>query len=232
MARSQTYQTAQSNEFCLCFGDSAAENRILIIPPLFDEMNRMRRVLISAMRILAENGIASALPDLPGCNESQLELRTQNLSSWRNEMRNTAAAFSITHIASIRGGALIDGICEDLPHWRLAPVKGDSLLKSMLRTRIAGDKEAGLNTTSDALIMQAQTDDIELAGNILGPQMIADLAISVPAELENLQLRTLGDGPDMITGKALWLRAEPQDDPEFAAAIAQDIAQWSSLCAA
>jgi hypothetical protein len=231
MAISQTYQTAQSTEFCLCFGEDSAEKRILFIPPLFDEMNRMRRVLVNAMRILAEKGIASALPDLPGCNESQIELRTQNLSSWRNAMRDAAASFSITHIASMRGGALIDNICEDLPHWRLAPVKGDTLLKSMLRTRIAGDKEAGLNTTSDALIMQAQTDDIELAGNILGPQMVADLAISIPAELANLQLRTIGDGPDMIAGKALWLRAEPQDDADFAAAIAQDIAQWSSQCA-
>jgi hypothetical protein len=231
MALSQAYQTAQTNEFCLCFGERSADKRILIIPPLFEEMNRIRRVLVSAMRILAENGIASALPDLPGCNESQIELRTQNLSSWRNAMRDAAALFSITHIASMRGGGLIDDIYEDLPHWRLAPVKGEALLKSMVRTRIAGDKEAGLNTTSDALILQAQTDDIELAGNILGPKMVADLAISVPAELANLQLRTIGDGPDMIAGKALWLRAEPQDDPEFAAAIAQDIAQWSSLCA-
>ena len=233
MAYCQSYTIADSPEFCLSFGAATSARRILIIPPLFDEMNRMRRVLASAMRMLATQDIASVMPDLPGCNESLSLMRDQNLSAWRTALTAAANAASVTHIASIRGGALIDDICTALPHWRLSPVKGDAVLKAMLRTRVAGDKEAGLSTTSEALITRAQTEDIELAGNILGPQMVADLAMTLPVQLEKLQLRTLGDGPDMIAGKALWLRAEPQDDADFAAAIATDIAAWSiSTCVA
>ncbi len=233
MAFCQSYTIGDSSEYCLSFGAATAKQRILIIPPFFDEMNRMRRVLASAMRILAAQDIASVMPDLPGCNESLSLLRDQNLSSWRNALTAAANAASATHIASIRGSALIDDICADLPHWRLSPVKGEALLKAMLRTRVAGDKEAGLLTTSEALIARAQTQDIELAGNILGPQMVADLAITLPVQIENLQVRALGDGVGLIAGKALWLRAEPQDDAEFATAIAADIAAWSrSSCAA
>lgn len=231
MAFCHSYNTGASLEYCLSFGEAAAMRRILIIPPLFDEMNRMRRVLASVMRILEQNGAASMLPDLPGCNESIADLSVQNLGIWRTAMQDAVSATAATHIVSIRGGALIDDIYADLPHWRLAPVKGEALLKAMLRTRVVGDKEAGLSTTSDALIAHAQTDAIELAGNILGPQMVADLAITSPTQLANVQTRTLGIGPDMIAGKALWLRAEPQDDAEFAAAIAADITKWSDACA-
>ncbi len=232
MAYCQSYAIGDTTEYCLSVGAATATRRILIIPPLFDEMNRMRRVLVSAMRLLAAQDIASVMPDLPGCNESQSLLSDQNLSTWRNALSKAAIAAAATHIASIRGGALIDDICVGAPHWRLSPAKGETLLRAMLRTRVAGDKESGLSTTSEALIARAQTENIELAGNILGPQLVADLAITLPAQIKDVQLRTLGDGPDMIAGKALWLRAEPQDDAEFAAAIAADIALWSDSCAA
>jgi hypothetical protein len=44
--------------------------RLLIVPALFDEGNRMRRLTVEVMRRLAASGIASVLPDLPGLQES------------------------------------------------------------------------------------------------------------------------------------------------------------------
>ena len=43
---------------------------IMILPSLFEEANRMRRILVEVMRGLVASGLASALPDLPGTNES------------------------------------------------------------------------------------------------------------------------------------------------------------------
>ena len=220
------YKFVEQEEFCLSFGGDSAQ-RILIIPPLFDEMNRMRRVLVSAMRDLAGRGVGSFLIDAPGCNESGVLLEDQSLDSWRDAVKECASQLSVTHIASIRGGALIDDGHPDLPHWRLAPVKGASLLKTMIRTRIAGEKEAGNSISEAHLMAQAEIGPIELAGNMLGADMVAQLAIAEPVALANLAERKLGED---IIGSPLWLRAEPQDDTTFAANIAADLDRWSASC--
>jgi hypothetical protein len=223
----RTYKPAGHDESCLSFGAENAR-QILIIPPLFDEMNRMRRVLASAMRDLVGQGVGSVLIDLPGCNESLAELREQDLEGWRLAVAACAQQLGATHIASFRGGALVDDGAEALPHWRLAPVKGSSLLKTMIRTRIAGEREAGKAVTEAQLMAQAQSEPIELGGNLLGPAMVAQLSNAEPAALASLTERKLGED---IMGSPLWLRAEPQDDPVFAASIAADLDQWSTSCA-
>lgn len=221
-----TYTASGRDEFCLSFGE-ANNCRILIIPPLFDEMNRMRRVLASAMRDLAERGIGSVLLDLPGCSESLASLQDQSLNDWRDAVTACAEQLNVTHIAALRGGALIDGGKPEFPHWRLAPVKGALLLKTMIRTRIAGEKEAGNVVTEAAILAQAETAPVELAGNMLGPAMLAQLAVAEPAALRQLTERKLGED---IMGSPLWLRAEPQDDSIFAASIAADLDRWSASC--
>lgn len=231
MALSQYYNAPTGRELCLGFGDPAASRRIMVIPPLFDEMNRMRRILVSAMRYLDSDSIASFIPDLPGCNESLADLAQQSLPGWRDVLTCAAQAFAATHIVSVRGGALIDDGTPELPRWRLAPVKGESLLKAMLRTRIAGDKEAGLTTSIADLLQQARQHPIELAGNWLGPDMVAELERAEPSTFGLIRTVSLGEGPDAIPGSAYWLRAEPHYDADFAQAIAADIGQWSATCA-
>jgi hypothetical protein len=219
----QNYRSYGQGNLCLCLGAENSRN-ILIISPLFDEMNRMRRVLVSAMRTLAEDGVSSMLIDLPGCNESLAPLETQDLASWRQAVADCAGQLGATHIASVRGGALVDdGVA--LPHWRLAPVKGSSLLKTMIRTRIAGEKEAGKATTEAELMAAAQAAPLELGGNLLDPAMVAQLATAEPVPLANLTTRKLGED---ITGSPLWLRAEPQDDAAMSASIAADLDRWSA----
>jgi hypothetical protein len=221
----RTYNFNGQDEFCLCFGAGTAR-QILIVPPLFDEMNRMRRVLVSAMRDLADRGVGSMVIDLPGCNESLAALENQDLAHWRQAVAECAEQLGATHIASFRGGALVDDGAK-LPVWRLAPAKGASLLKTMIRTRIAGEKEAGRSLTEAELLAHAETGPIELAGNMLGSAMVALLQSAVLATPPNCTERKLGED---IAGSPLWLRAEPQDDPAFAAAIAADLDSWSASC--
>ena len=208
------------------FGSGHAR-QILIVPPLFDEANRTRRMLVQAMRLLDEAGVGSLLIDLPGCNESRQGLQQQSLDIWRQAVRECAGQCAATHIASFRGGALVDDGAADLPHWRLSPAKGASLLKTMIRTRIAGDKEAGKVTTEAELLEVAKSGSIELAGNLLGPDMVSQLSEAEACDLPVLTLRALGQD---IIGSPLWLRAEPQDDPAMSAAIAADLAAWSASC--
>ena len=137
----RSYQFAGHDENALCLG-MGASRRILIIPPLFDEMNRCRRMLVQAMRGLADRGVGALLIDLPGCNESPAALADQSLSTWREAVTAAAAQLEATHIAALRGGALVDDGAPHLPHWRLAPAKGSSLLKTMIRTRIGSAARA------------------------------------------------------------------------------------------
>jgi alpha-beta hydrolase superfamily lysophospholipase len=137
LLRSFTYSFDGQDEYCpgIDPGAPKALRRILLVAPLFDEMNRTRRLLVSTMRALADRGIASFLPDLPGTNESTAALADQYLTRWQAAIAVAAEQHGTTHIASIRGGALVDLASPYLPHWRLSPAKGSSLLKVMLRTQ-------------------------------------------------------------------------------------------------
>ncbi len=203
---------------------------VLFVLPLFEEANRVRRTLRLAMRALAVRGIGAMLPDLPGQNESLMPTVDATLSRWREALADHIAA---THrpvvIAAIRGGALIDGI-EAGAHWRLAPVRGASLLKTMMRARIAGDREDGKDTTIAELEARGQTEPLRLAGNLLSPAMITELRASEPEVLEECRSVSLGSGEDALPGRPLWLQAEPSEDVALGAAIADDIASWMTSC--
>jgi hypothetical protein len=218
-----SYETGGHNEYCLSFGAADAARTILILPPLFDEMNRTRRMLVEAMRTLAGFGTRTLMPDLPGCNESVADLSVQSLVSWRQAVTDCASQLAATHIASVRGGCLIDD-AANLPLWRLAPVKGASLLKTMLRTRIAGDKEAGVSTTAEQLLAGAKSAPLELSGHVLGREMLAALDAAVPFADDAICEVALAD----VGGAPLWLRAEPGDDPAMSAAIAATLDRWSA----
>ncbi len=219
--RHLSYDFGGHTEQLLTIGEG--NPRVLIVPPLFDEMNRMRRTLVLAMHGLAEREIGSALMDLPGANESLALLEDQSLENWRNAVGAAAATIDPDCIASIRGGCLIDDGGEALHRWRLSPAKGSSLLKTLLRTRIAGERENGRSVTAAELMAQAETGPIELAGNRLGPDMIAQLGAALPADLPAHEVKP-GTGKGCINGSALWLRAEPGEDGAMAQAIAADIA--------
>ena len=202
---------------------------ILIIPPLFEEANRTRRTLVLAMRALAADGFAAVLPDLPGQNESLVPLAHVDLDRWQEALAKVAAAVvGPVIMASVRGGALLDHQAQAAAWWRLAPVGGASLLRTLMRTRVSADREAGLTSSLETLQEQAQTAPLLLAGNLLSPAMVGGLGTSEAQAVA--PLRSIGLGAGGIAGTPLGLRAEPGEDSAMAAAIAADISAWSKTC--
>lgn len=202
---------------------------ILIVPPLFEEANRTRRTLVLAMRALAARGFAAILPDLPGQNESLVPLVDVDLTRWQDAVAEIVAEIDgPVIVASFRGGALIDHEAKAAAWWRLAPVGGASLLRTLMRSRVSADREAGLTSSLESLQAEAKTAPLLLAGNRLSPAMIAQLGASEAQAVE--PLRSVGLGADGIAGTPLWLRAEPGEDAAMADAIAADIAAWSATC--
>lgn len=219
------YETAGTREYILRFGGGVAARTICIIPPLFDEMNRTRRMLVEAMRALALRGVSSMLPDLPGCNESLAPMAQQSITGWRNAIADLARQYQVTHIAAIRGGCLLDDIVG-LPSLRLAPIKGALLLKTMLRTRIAADREGGVNTSIEELRAMCETADIELAGYSLSPLMLKELDAARPVQRDSISEVDISD----IAGTPLWLRSEPGENADMSAGLAAHLDAWSATC--
>lgn len=202
---------------------------IVIVPPLFEEANRTRRTLVLAMRALVADGFAALLPDLPGQNESLVPLVEVDLDRWRDALAEVVAGNDgPAIIASVRGGTLIDHKAKAAAWWRLAPVGGASLLRTLMRARVSADREAGVRSSLEDLQAAARSEALLLAGNALSPAMIAGLGA---AEAQPVApLRSIGIGADGIAGTPLWLRAEPGEDAAMARAIAADIAAWSKSC--
>jgi len=191
---------------------------ILLVPPLFEEMNRTRALLASVMRRLAAQGFGCWLPDLSGTGESERGLGEASWDDWRHDV--TAASAYVTEkagkplIASVRGGVLLDDGAGARGWWRFAPADGLALQRDMVRAGLAGVEWAGY-APSDALK--------------------AGLAGATQAEvtpLRTLRLETDTQPADLkIDAPALWRRSEPGTSDALADALAADLAKWSRACA-
>lgn len=217
-------------EHCLRFSGDANLPTIMLVPPLFDEANRMRRTLVLTMRALRDLGHASLLPDLPGQNDSLADTQEVTLQMWREALAKFAAAQpGPLLVASWRGAALIDDAAKNaIGWWRMVPIAGASIVKTLIRVRIAGEKEAGRTVTAEQLRDAAGQSAVELGGNRLSAAMLTQLDAAIPAPVSPLLTRAAGD----VAGSALWLRAEPGEDAGMASAMAADISDWAMQCAA
>lgn len=204
------------SEYAVSF-DRERAKRLLVIPALFDESNKLRHFTIELMRLLDGAGMDCFLPDLAGQNESLAPLDAQSLNSWRAQAEAAAAHFRATQVLAIRGGALLAP--AGLPGWLYAPVGGATILRGMLRARVLSSKEAGRQETREALLEAGLAEGLELAGYRLGPALIRELEAAEPSQAGVHVTIEQGD----IGGAGLWLRAEPGHDPEQAAMLAHAI---------
>jgi hypothetical protein len=201
---------------------------VLVIPPLFEEANRARHFLIEIMRDLAQHGIASILPDLPGTNDSLVATVDARFTHWGDAI-GALPAPAMT--VSLRGGALLDGFTATEFHWRLSPETGARLLRDMIRaTAVTGNAKAG--ELEDA----ARTRPTPLAGNVIHPDLFSALEAKMPVMKGTIRTVRLedeaGDADARLSGSPLWRRAEPDHDPVLASAVVADVARWMTSCGA
>jgi hypothetical protein len=156
------------------------------------------------------------LRDLPGTNESTANLAALALSDWAAATTSAAQSFGATHVLALRGGGFVAPL--GLPGWHYGPVKGVSLLRTLVRGRVLSSREAGRNEGGDGLLIEAQKHGIELAGYHLSAAMVQQLQAAQPATaLSEIEQNLLGGSP-------LWLRTEPDADPVQADCIAAYLA--------
>jgi len=196
--------------------DQDRKSRLLVLPAWFDEANKLRRQTVEIMRGLDLAGIDCALPDLPGCNESQALLAEQTLEGWSTAAAAAAVWFRATHVLTLRAGALISP--SGLPGWSYAPIGGPRVLRNLLRARAIAASEAGQRERPEDLLAAARRDGLEVAGWRLGGALFRALETVEPSsQLVAIEQQSL-------VGPPLWLRAEPDDDSQQAAELAAIIA--------
>lgn len=207
-------------EHALAF-DRRRSGRLLIVPALFDEGNKLRRLTVETMRCLDTAGIDCFLPDLPGCNESLQPLDRQAPATWLDVMTAAADHFGATHVLGIRGGCLLTP--ATLPRLHYAPVKAGSILRQMMRARILSSREAGREEFREDLDAMAREQGIELAGYPLSAGFYREFEALLP----NGEAAVIAQ-EDIGGGGGLWMRAEPGEDAGQASALAALLTQAMS----
>lgn len=202
--------------------------------PLFEEANRTRAFTVSILRELATRGIAGALPDLPGQGESLLPTHAATLPTLRQGFAAAAASFDDAVFSlAIRSGTLLDAAATLTGRYHLSPMTGGDLRRELIRARQASARESG--EPFDPASIDAATEPVELAGNLVAPPLLRYLGDAVPVALDTRTVRLESEAKPAdhkLAGSPLWRRAEPDNDLDFAIRVADDIAQWIATCAA
>ncbi len=195
--------------------------------PLFEEANRMRAFIVAMLRVLAAQGVGSILPDWPGTGESLIETHEARLLAMRAACEALVEQIPRPAYAlGVRSGALIDASAPMDGRWHLSPVEGETVLREQSRTR------SGMDVTT---LLEA-SKPVELAGNLLSPAMLSDLANARVYDGEHVPRRVVRlDGDPRpadlkLAGAPLWRRAEPGKDSVLAERLANDIAAWVRSC--
>jgi alpha-beta hydrolase superfamily lysophospholipase len=214
----ERFESSGGSEWLMRLGRADAP-AILFVPPLFEEMNRTRALIVAAMRWLAKRGHGCWLLDLRGTGESESALEDATLDDWRHDVE--AAASHVADrtrkplIASLRGGVLIDDGASARGFWRFAPVDGAALARDMVRAGLMGAEWAGY------------------APSVKMKEALEAATAAAVAPLRTVRLASDVQAADAkLAGPALWRRSEPGNSAALADAIGADILAWSRQCAA
>lgn len=225
------YDWAGGREAMWRFGPARGPVVIAALP-LFEEANRTRTFTVAILRALAQRGIASALPDLPGQGESLVATDRVTLADWRAAFAAAARALGcLAHGLAIRSGALVDQDAELASRWQFAPLNGDALVRELKRVAAMGGQPFQLVAGRDL----HDGDSVEVAGTRMSRTLLRELSVAervVDGPVRVVRLADDAMNADLrLDGSPLWRRAEPDHDAELASRLADDVAAWISRCA-
>lgn len=239
--RIDSYRWAGGREAMLRFGPENGPV-VLLALPLFEEANRTRAFGVSILRALAAQGIGGILPDLPGQGESErpiADLSILDIQSAYDEAVGQVGLNFEAYGIGIRSGALLDALGLLAGRWHLAPQSGVELLAELrrMRQRSTGDTLDRDHWWFDGSLPEDAPDPpIEIAGNLIGTDLLTDLIVKTPFDEPDIPRRVVRfstDGRDAdykIDGQALWRRTEPSNNITLAHILAADIAEWIASC--
>lgn len=210
---------------------------VLLVPPLFEELNRSRALLAHVMRGLAAAGLKAVLPDLPGTGESLRSLDEIGWEDWTGALGMLSfdlnARAQVPLLASFRGGCLLEEQVDVIGRWRFAPpAAGSALTRDLIRAKQATTPD---KPRADAVEASARVELTEFSGYAINPALwaaLGDAALPDGDTVRTVRLETDPAPADLkLAGKPLWRQSEPGNDTALAALLAADIVQWHRTCA-
>ena len=196
---------------------------VLILQPLFEEANRMRRTLALMARTLDRQGVGVVMADLPGMGEHPLGANQVGISDIETASNLLCDALTSQGrpvlVAGFRAACLFDSLPGASANWRFSPEPGDRLVRTLLRTEIPEESTEAHAFINGQLVSRAFLDDM------------ARLPLPNPACLRTLRLATdRAEADHHVEASPLWRHAEPGEDPALAELLAGDILNWAVTC--
>jgi len=229
----ELYSVNEYSERCLVMMPDNPKFRLLLIPPLFEEANKLRHFLVRLMvSLAADHDIGTILPDLPGTLESPQSLEDQTIYSWQNAIGTVHRSFEpISHIATFRGGCQLGVNIENTPQWQFTPMNAYQQMRTLARAQLASEREAGNDPQSLGNMLKALEDE---GGHLIGYEISPAMAQSLEVTRKFVDdaaytVRLKGDNKaanSKIAGSPLWLRSEPGFDEQMMRSTSDNIANW------
>lgn len=196
---------------------------VLILQPLFEEANRMRRTLGLMARALDDRGVGVAIPDFPGMGEQPLgadKISVRDIETASKALCDALASHGRPIlVASFRAACLFDTLPGASANWRFAPEPGDRLVRTLMRTETPEESNETLIFVNGQLVSRDFLDEL------------SRLPLPDPSRLRTLRLASDRAEADRHVGASpLWRHAEPGEDPALADLLAEDILQWAVTC--
>lgn len=214
---------------------------VVVAPPLFEEANRTRALIVAVLRGLAGRGVAGALPDLPGQGESRAPIERTDLNdltaAYAAAVRHCAAGERAVYGASVRSGALLDAASGLSGRWRLSPQDGPALQREL--TRVKQAEVGAARRLSGAWWSEGDGRDVirtTIAGNVMASGFLSGLTYRPIHDEPCTKRRTVRFATDPapadlhLPGSPPWRRSEPEHEPLLSQALADDLADWLATC--
>ncbi|MDQ2878781.1 MAG: hypothetical protein M3R41_06875 [Pseudomonadota bacterium] len=195
--------------------------------PLFEEANRTRTFMVTILRALAERGVASVLPDLPGLGESLTLTERMALPELQEAFAAATARIGTPHIIALRSGTLVTRLARGASRWLFAPQERGKVVDELMRV-------AKLGGASETFSIDDEAPQHEIAGNLLSRTLLRDLRDAAPDRTTPSRIVRLAsdqrEANAKFDGPPLWRKSEPGNDHVLAERLAADIVDWIATC--
>lgn len=219
------------NLFCCGFRNAEqgrVRGRVLLVAPLFEEMNKSRHITSAIISGLGGAGFDVLMADLYGTGDSEGQFADATLDTWRADLDSTIGAMpgeAPLHIVGLRAGALLAADAAFRHRARsltlLHPqVDGRQILTQLLRLRLAGGLTGSADKETAAELRQrlAAGETLEIAGYGLSGQLASDL--------ETLAIDK--DSPPDV-GRILWIEVVQQPERPLMPVSQRVVDAWSAI---
>jgi len=197
-------------------GNHSSRRAVVVVPALADEMNKSRKLVTELGCALAQNGVATVIPDLIGTGDSEGSFEDASVALWLRNLDEVAdwgkrRGIEIDAILGVRFGCLLAALwtrtsecrVRATAFWQPTP-NGEQIVRQWIRLRVSAAMFDGGSKVSSADLEQHLTagQSLEIGGylltNALAQELRAlELSDLIGPNLGRLHLFEVGEGAQL-----------------------------------